>query len=1053
MKFKKVEIQAFRAYQKVEDGTFDFEVNSETGKDIADFISIYAPNGFGKTSFYDAVEFGITNSIDRFLKNRLPRDIASNERALKKNSGGQKILRNRYVIDDNTPSEVRLYTTNSDKPIINKVPDAKRKNSKDFHFDDNQVKNKYFQTVILSQEWIDAFLKVDDPKERYEKFMTYFGDTETGEYYKKVVNLLSANEKEIEELKQSLQWVQKEINFEVDKDILKKVNNKISELNKDNESLKLVDDSFTEFDSIELSNVITEKIANLESVKNTSAELIQFIDIVFSGNDSIISVDAYFDSVEKKSEVDNKIKGIVATQNEFKKRNNLIAENKNIDTKRQGFFKTDESLNELIKSFASYEAVLKKIQKNESEIEEAKKSKNTLNDDVKNLKLEASELQTNITKTQDEIKSVNTKLQECKELYKKTTDDKEKRTGSIDNLKKKKDDAELLSKQSQLIKLEIDNLQKAIKDLENKQLPSKFEKEFLEYKEAIIELEKIQENIKNEEGKLNKLNQEIKEQKKLTKDIEEFITKGAELIDKAHSSVCPLCSYEYKSYNELSAKIYNNKFLSQKQSELLKSRSDVESVLNDLKKSFNEKLNLFQSSLQKSLVEKKKEYDAFQEKLSTNNEVIKNIEAEIKTYQDELDKLNTILNGIAIESYEKKISESILNSEKDVKSKINSLKKVLESLVKKQSEIKGIESSIEILRKSIDELKSDKTYKAILEYFNREFSNENISLELLNRKQKEITEEINHYNSEIQKISTQIKELDNTLKTTNEELLNKELSVLNEQTQTFQRNIVGFKRSLNTKLGLTIDEHNKDTLKVELEKTKKEQLLNIDRAKQKTLNFNLLKELKQNVEPFLKYQKAKKKEADIIKQKQFLEKNVKPLLENEKQKVSDYLDNQISSFFYEELINDLYKRIDPHPDYKRLKFICDFKDDKPKLNVCLYKDDIDEDPIIPNLYFSTAQLNILSLSIFLAKALNAKDDKGNPIESIFIDDPIQSMDSINILSTIDLFRGIVVNQEKQIILSTHDENFHNLLKKKMPSGLFKSKFMELETFGKVKNEE
>lgn len=102
------------------------------------------------------------------------------------------------------------------------------------------------------------------------------------------------------------------------------------------------------------------------------------------------------------------------------------------------------------------------------------------------------------------------------------------------------------------------------------------------------------------------------------------------------------------------------------------------------------------------------------------------------------------------------------------------------------------------------------------------------------------------------------------------------------------------------------------------------------------------------------------------------------------------------------------------------------------------------------MYFSTAQLNILSLSIFLAKALNAKDDKRIPIECIFIDDPIQSMDSINILSTIDLLRSIVVNHKKQIILSTHDENFHNLLKKKMPSNLFNSKFMELETFGKVK---
>lgn len=148
------------------------------------------------------------------------------------------------------------------------------------------------------------------------------------------------------------------------------------------------------------------------------------------------------------------------------------------------------------------------------------------------------------------------------------------------------------------------------------------------------------------------------------------------------------------------------------------------------------------------------------------------------------------------------------------------------------------------------------------------------------------------------------------------------------------------------------------------------------------------------------------------------------------------------------MINDLYRRIDPHPEYKEIKFIPDFSNSKSLLNVSVKTEE--GSGIIPNLYFSQAQLNILSLCIFLAKALNAKDDEGNPIDCIFIDDPIQSMDSINILSTIDLLRGIVVNEKKQIILSTHDENFHNLLKKKIPSELFKSKFLELETFGKVK---
>ena len=77
------------------------------------------------------------------------------------------------------------------------------------------------------------------------------------------------------------------------------------------------------------------------------------------------------------------------------------------------------------------------------------------------------------------------------------------------------------------------------------------------------------------------------------------------------------------------------------------------------------------------------------------------------------------------------------------------------------------------------------------------------------------------------------------------------------------------------------------------------------------------------------------------------------------------------------------------------------------------------------------------------------DDNGEPVDCIFIDDPIQSMDSINILSTIDLFRSIVVNLGKQIILSTHDQNFQNLLKKKIPDDLFPAKFLELQTFGKV----
>ena len=101
------------------------------------------------------------------------------------------------------------------------------------------------------------------------------------------------------------------------------------------------------------------------------------------------------------------------------------------------------------------------------------------------------------------------------------------------------------------------------------------------------------------------------------------------------------------------------------------------------------------------------------------------------------------------------------------------------------------------------------------------------------------------------------------------------------------------------------------------------------------------------------------------------------------------------------------------------------------------------DMIVPNLYFSTAQINILSFCIFLAKALYAKTDKNEDLGCIFIDDPIQALDDINVLSMIDLLYLL----NKQIILTTHDRNFFELLKKKVPAELFGSRFLELKQRG------
>ena len=214
--------------------------------------------------------------------------------------------------------------------------------------------------------------------------------------------------------------------------------------------------------------------------------------------------------------------------------------------------------------------------------------------------------------------------------------------------------------------------------------------------------------------------------------------------------------------------------------------------------------------------------------------------------------------------------------------------------------------------------------------------------------------------------------------------------------------------------------------------------------------YKIIDSLKDNVFTFLETE-ITKDSIEIIRKELKLFKNITKSLTNEKENIEDYLKETINNFFYTELINEIYSKIDPHPDNDKIVFDCDFSSQNPRLQI--YTEDIEGNRSVPALYFSTAQINILSLSIFLARALKTSIPETNEvIRCIFIDDPIQSMDSINILSFIDLFRSLTINLDRQLIITTHEENFHLLLQKKIPKSLFDSKFIQFETFGKLEKE-
>ena len=59
MKINKVNIHAFRLFG---DESVDFSAKKDSRK-TANFVALYAPNGFGKTSFFDSMEFCMTGKF------------------------------------------------------------------------------------------------------------------------------------------------------------------------------------------------------------------------------------------------------------------------------------------------------------------------------------------------------------------------------------------------------------------------------------------------------------------------------------------------------------------------------------------------------------------------------------------------------------------------------------------------------------------------------------------------------------------------------------------------------------------------------------------------------------------------------------------------------------------------------------------------------------------------------------------------------------------------------------------------------------------------------
>ncbi len=128
----------------------------------------------------------------------------------------------------------------------------------------------------------------------------------------------------------------------------------------------------------------------------------------------------------------------------------------------------------------------------------------------------------------------------------------------------------------------------------------------------------------------------------------------------------------------------------------------------------------------------------------------------------------------------------------------------------------------------------------------------------------------------------------------------------------------------------------------------------------------------------------------------------------------------------EPLLRRIYASVDPHPSFKVVKLLAQMRRGRGHMWTEL-DDTVGQVPgADPGHVLSSSQLNVLAVVTFMAMNLSAGS---LPLNLAALDDPLQSLDNVNLLGLADLLRR--TRARRQVMVSTHDDRLAGLLERKL----------------------
>lgn len=1033
MKIKNIFIEAFRCFDYQ---SLDFEIDEDR---LANLIVLYAPNGFGKTSLFDAIEFGMTGSVNRFMKGMYAKD----NREDKKLRNSHSFLFNKNV-DKDRKIRIGIHFDGTFEDLDCSF-DVKDEN---FLVSNFVSRNNFFKDVILSQEWFDYFIRSTSPEDRCKIFFDYFGDKDDLlAYNKELEDAKTKLKSEKTRLESELKKLKNELKKEVIGDAFDLLKQELVKISANGLQLPSYD-SLTP-DSLQVL-LVWEKAKQDELCLTISTyrKKLDAIHDILNGTSELVSME----ELEKLQNTRESLKIQLKNVNDYLlKQSRLLAINK----KHEANVSVITRLKAEKSSYEFYIANESKISNLYVQLYHLKEDNQNnqqkvgeLSEQIKSLQSEKTELlkqKNEVEKALSLIQPLFENLASIYQEYRKNISEKEQ------NLKNIKLQEELISelrnsnneltKRIQAIDLFRKDLQKGI---DESLLMSNFCSDkilsLLDDKKRLLEIEKGKSDIDNKK----------KGHELYKSEVQRLVDNSKTIYSELENGVCPLCGFDWKSVEKLINSIENNRIiddailhLSNQYDKLSKEAETVEKCILDKK---NELLELVKNEI---LAKQKQIADNEIKIGNLNKEILKTHDRQV-TLEESISKYADRFRDYEYAQIKELVDEEYCNSQGRLSEIIKKISEITKGIEEGDKQLQLLLKHVKVQNAAIANIQVDSFYLKtkdcyrqlgptfdfqILEQWKEKSGELEKALEQIYDSQKEINREVGSLHLD------GITEFDNEAKVKEQKLVDAEF------------------RDVKLKIGKLVNSVNVllcNKISVECSPKTIEKMLHEEFDNLHTIYDNREKVLQQlerlsilikNAEEYLGYRKNKAACGNLEETIDGMKKQLDQL-QQEKDRLSAYVKKYVDYFFDKKLINKLYNTIDPHPKYKQINFDCDFDKQSPRLYVKMGTVNESAGEIIPNLYFSSAQINILSFCIFMAKALNAKYTDGN-VDCIFIDDPIQAMDDINVLSVVDLLRNVAFGNDKQVVITTHDRNFYELLKKKCPSYIFDSKFFKFQEKGLI----